>query len=511
MDKHLLVYPNLKFCVTHNQDLILFQKDEASDGVLLHMYDINGRLNYIFPPPQCQHPERWLNLQEVNICGYHDIAVSCCHRECKEITLYHLTCGTSISAYRDNRKGRPAPGIMCQGEDSQLLAVDNARSTANLLQFQCFFREIQLVRIINLDQPPPDIMHYMSNNHGTSFIVLANIAKRTFGLFDLKGECTSWCKRWGQISQFLQPHAICSDGKGIIYIANGDNNKVLVLDRSNIKVLGVLHYRKAKEIWSVAWDEIKQKLIIYCNDRDGTTRIRHCKISLTYQARPRSTPRLDDSRESIDEQQKRKSKLIPSDLSDYQKQNIALGKAQKTTQLKELSIPSDLYFTKIEPRRTLSVPYDDTADMSKCTPSTSCPLPIEASKPYDELQSATITSSKEIDTDSDNSSDGETRVREMPSLKISHFSRYKHSRHRRHTVHRISTDPQDGCHYVISSDDEKGDVQTAGKLKNRSKPDPWNPTRSLSSHFGPYALSSLRRRYRHHGRSKTVPGENSEM
>ena len=337
MDKHLLVYPNFKFCVTHNQDLILFQKEKASDRVLLHMYDINGRLKSIFPPPQCQHAERWLNLKEVNICGYHDIAVSCCHPECKEITLYHLTCGTSVSAYRDNRKGRPAPGIMCQGEVSQLLAVDNARSTANLLQFQCFFREIQLVRIINLDQPPPDIMHYMTNSYGTCFVVLANIARRTFGLFDLRGECTSWCKRWGQISQFFQPHAICSDDKGIIYIANGDNNKVLVLDRSSIKVLGVLHYRKAKEIWNVAWDKKKHKLIIYCNDRDGTTRIRHCRMRLTYEARSQSTTGKDFSRVSLCAEQESKPGMIASIISDLERVHKEPGKAAEATKLKEQS------------------------------------------------------------------------------------------------------------------------------------------------------------------------------
>ena len=44
--------------------------------------------------------------------------------------------------------------------------------------------------------------------------------------------------------------------------------------------------------------------------------------------------------------------------------------------------------------------------MSQPTPSTSCPLPEETSEPHEELQSSTITSSKEIDSDS--SSDGET-------------------------------------------------------------------------------------------------------
>ncbi len=442
MDKHLFPYPTLKFCITHNQDIVLFQRDDAADLDVLHVYDINGQLKHIFPPPHCQHSERWLNIQEIN-SGYrlreifHDIAVSCCHPDCKEITLYNIACGTSVSAYKDNRKGRPAPGIMCQGERRHVFAIGDADSNAKLLQFSCIsLMELQLVRMINLDQPTPHIMHYMKNvhnKHGSSFIVYANTAKRSFGVFDVRGNCTSWYKQWSQISPFLQPYAICSDEQGILYIANGDNNKILILDRTRIKVLGVLHYRKAKEIWYVDWHAGKNKLIVYCNDKDGKTRIRSCRIQIT--------SGLDGAE---------------MDIRTNQFTFPGSGKQQEEEKFRKAKYDGPSSYVKN--KETLC----DDVSPSMYSPLCSALAGIDFSE---ELQSSAITSSKDSDS-------GEEFDISFLANHPRHFSRYEDPRHRRHrkdvTIHKVSGDPQEGTHYVISSDDEESELHSmhsSGKSK----------------------------------------------
>ncbi len=362
-DKHVVKYPNTRFCITHQQEIVLFQNTTQAVPLSLFVYNKNGSLKQKLPPPKCHHREKWFNIAEVNISGFHDIAISCSNPHCKEITLLNRSCGTSLSAYKDNRKGKPAPGAMCQGNGNQLIVVDNNKDSRSLCLFHYTQTEFQLLRTLYIGSMCPDSLCYVKLAKNKAFIAGTSFTEKSIGVFSFDDTWHHvWIKKGNIRNQVVNPHGICSDHSGMVYIADGENKRVLVAGSVTGDVKGIIRYNQVKEIWNVEWDEENEQLVVYCNDDDGKTRVRYCKIRYLYERKKRH------------KHKKKKVKKISSFLRQNERPVKAQGKNKiqlihqylklKVRAKKELEANTDVMSNKLSPGADLSSPSSESSSGS---------------------------------------------------------------------------------------------------------------------------------------------------
>ncbi len=227
---------------------------------VIHHYSYQGELINTWPALPCseEHYEYNNFLLEIFFDSKQYPATQCSHDECEEISLYSLPSGDVRSVY----KGKPGdkavkPWAMCIGPDNSVLAIDRGGDGKSIAQFTWNGNELVLTKTIPAEIYLPYSVHYSEGR-----VFTCRWDKRVICAVDYTSGETLW-KVQGEVhGKSCEPVDMCTDTQGRLYVADGRNRRVLVLEASTGRFIQEIDMKGLGSIYNVAWSETQPHLIV---------------------------------------------------------------------------------------------------------------------------------------------------------------------------------------------------------------------------------------------------------
>ena len=227
---------------------------------ILHHYSHQGELINTWPALPCPEKHGGYNnfLLEIFIDSKQYLAVSCYHYKCKEISLYSLPSGDVQSVY----KGKPGeetvkPQAMCLGPDNTILANDLSGDGKSVGHFRWNGNELVIMKTIATEIKYPYSVHYSEGR-----VFTCQWLGQVICAVDYTSGETLW-KVQGEIhGKPCDPHGMCSDTQGRLYVADGNNERVLVLQASTGLIIQAIDMEGVGAILSIAWCSTQPHLVV---------------------------------------------------------------------------------------------------------------------------------------------------------------------------------------------------------------------------------------------------------
>ncbi len=225
----------------------------------VYVYDMQGELHSRLKLPcGCDYSSH--GLLEVTLSSHRHLAISC--RWTRKIWLYSFTTQSIRSVYSDPSRRGPKPGRMCHGPNNTILVCDATERSSSVAVFT-FTSEntLTLSRLIPVQG-------------GSRYVIAVCYAETTQGplLFTSHEEEDAICAthlqsghKWqvkGQVDgKPCDPYGLCH-GAGRLYVADGDNKRILVLDAATGDFIQSIELPQTVWVHNVAWSEQQPHLVV---------------------------------------------------------------------------------------------------------------------------------------------------------------------------------------------------------------------------------------------------------
>ncbi len=226
------------------------------------------------------------SLLHVTREGSEYIAVSCCHRNCREITIYTEADG-SLSAYKDPASGQPLPGPMCKGPEDLIFAINmRYAKTHEVIAFKHQpDHQLVITASYEVDIKEPSYISYLdtdtdslliaSNWEHSAIVATSIITKQTVWIFDVEGLKT--LEGFGECD--IQLRGMCCDTRGRLYVGEWNKARVLIIDGSSGKLIQTLELPELYgAIWDLGWGETQPHLAVWHGHGMGNNKISYYDI-----------------------------------------------------------------------------------------------------------------------------------------------------------------------------------------------------------------------------------------
>ncbi len=275
----LVGWPCTRFCALRDGGVVLCGKTSEDATPILHHYSQQGELinTWLALPCSKEHEEFNNFLLEIFIDSKQYLATQCCHYECAEISLYSLPSGDVQSVY----KGKPGeetvkPWAMCLGPDNTILATDWSGDGKSVAQFTWNGTQLVMMKTIPTEIEYPFSVHYSEGR-----VFTCDWDEQVIWAVDYTSGETLW-KVQGEVhGKPCNPHNMCSDTQGGLYVADGRNKRVLVLQASTGVVIQEIDMEGLGLIAGVAWCSTQPHLVVWhgWGDKDEKNRISYYNIT----------------------------------------------------------------------------------------------------------------------------------------------------------------------------------------------------------------------------------------
>ncbi len=250
-----------RFCELRDRGVVFYGKTSKDATPVLHHYSHQGELINTWTPLPCPEEHEGYNncLLEIFIDSKQYLATQCCHDECEEISLYSLSSGDVQSVY----KGKPGeetvmPWAMCLGPDNTILAIDRGGDGKSVAQFTWNGTELVMMKTIPTEIEKPFSVHYSEGR-----VLTYCWQDEVICAVDYTSGETLW-KVQGEVhGKPCKPHGMCSDTQGRLYVADADNERVLVLQASSGVVIQEIDMEGLGDLSGIAWCSTQPHLVVW--------------------------------------------------------------------------------------------------------------------------------------------------------------------------------------------------------------------------------------------------------
>ncbi len=242
----------VKFCntltVTAVGELVSWVETE-SFACELRWYDQQGKLIQTFkPPPQCGHIH--LNVLALEVGGKQQVALSCPRCQCiwlgsQDKELWTMAWQATGKEGGEKRKDQPVPDTMCQGKPGQIIAGNRQGDEKSVSVFditQIPFRVV--VPQMKLGMHVCDLCYCELLGVGGALAVTDVETGYKVSMFSLDSGELIWSVDKKKLpGARMNPHGVCSDNRGRLYVADYDNHRIFVFSAASGSVLQVMQGR----------------------------------------------------------------------------------------------------------------------------------------------------------------------------------------------------------------------------------------------------------------------------
>ncbi len=221
-------------------------------------------------------------MLQVEIEKFQYVAVSC--TECKLIRLYNPRNRLWTLAYRYRRtlvQNAVAPSHLCHGGPGELIALDKENSS--ILVFDIQSQHFRL-KYFPISLPIDIVEKFVSSSESDDAgQLLVTSCTNASGAINMNAIATETLRNIWSFQKSLplekepQTAAICSDGRGRLFVSSQADCTILVLDGSTGKVIQVLPVRELQghRIKQMEWSQVRSHLVILHQVCKYTTSLFH--------------------------------------------------------------------------------------------------------------------------------------------------------------------------------------------------------------------------------------------
>ncbi len=212
-----------RFCALRDGGVVFCGKTSEDSTPVIHHYSHQGELINTWPALPCsvEHEDYNNFLLEIFIDSKQYLATQCF--QCMKISLYSLPSGDVRSVY----KGKPGeeavyPWAMCPGPDNSVLALDRGgwwSDGKSVAQFTWNGMELVLGKIVSTEILwiwYPYSVHYSEGR-----VFTCDWEYHVIGAVDYTSGETLWVVQGKVHGKPCEPHGMCNDTQGRLYVADG--------------------------------------------------------------------------------------------------------------------------------------------------------------------------------------------------------------------------------------------------------------------------------------------------
>ncbi len=199
----------------------------------------------------------------VFVVGLHRyLAVSCVI--CCEIWFYNFITGEVKSVWRDDSNAgleQFAPGPLCHGPDNTILSCNALIDSKSVGVFRITLNnELTLAREIGVDIDTPYGIACAETPHA-HLVFTCRWRDKAICATHMQSGKAQWIVNWEVAGKLCEPHGLCYMS-GRLYVADGNNRRVLVLEPATGRLLQSIPIPDMASVKSVAWSDTQPHLVI---------------------------------------------------------------------------------------------------------------------------------------------------------------------------------------------------------------------------------------------------------
>ena len=250
-ETELLDWGGTLSCTGSQGNAIIYGKTASDSKPVIHVYNKQGEFQHSLLPPGCEHGGGYrYGIMEVKMSQQPYIAMSCLR--CKELCL-KTACEIATESDCIDKMLRTivnAPGQMCHGRKGQFLVVNMTRGSKSLSILDYSFN---LTKHVQIDMDLPlHICYANSEDHG-EMVIKSDSDLHMVSATSLETGTTIWREQGVVRNQMCDPHGLCTDGKDRIFIADGQNSRILIINAEDGTLIKCVTVPSLGFIKDVAW------------------------------------------------------------------------------------------------------------------------------------------------------------------------------------------------------------------------------------------------------------------
>ncbi len=192
------------------------------------------------------------------------------------IFLINRQNGTQTHAFKKDRllHLKTLPCYLCKGPDQTLLTSSSYRFQ-NLLHVFDYsnhgsitFKE-HITFPDNIQSNYVGFIHYDESSMPGGLVIVTYLDSHYIGAMSLTTRHLVWRVQGEVEGKMCDPRGVTSDGVGRIYVADGNNGRIIILRARDGCVMQVLNLGLYC-IWQVAWRPTQPHLMLYCVPKKGS-------------------------------------------------------------------------------------------------------------------------------------------------------------------------------------------------------------------------------------------------
>ncbi len=241
----------------------------------VHVYDRQGDVIHSGQVPQCNYSDlHYHYLLEVTPPGSgRHLVISCPYS--REIWLYSFTTQSFRSVYSDPTRRGPAPGYMCHGPNNTILACDDTTGSCQVPEFHFINDHIlTLSRLIQVQDNLSVIAVCYAETTQGPLLFTCHLIQRAIHATHLQSGHTQWEVKGRVDGKLCAPQGLCHDA-GRLYVADGSNERILVLDAATGGFIQSIVLPHTGYVWNIAWSEQQPHLVVQQYTVDGAEKYTH--------------------------------------------------------------------------------------------------------------------------------------------------------------------------------------------------------------------------------------------
>ncbi len=243
----------------------------------VHIYNAEGTVKSCVQTPECsKQDEHGHCMLETNLgrCKY--FAISCPLK--REVWFVNFETNSVRSVYRDKIGRGPMLGYMSSGPNNTIFACDGRTLSRHVAEFiQVNDETLTLSKMIKVQGvcSPPNTVCYTETRKGP-LLITGHCGEHVICATNLENGRSQWQVKGEVAGEVCRPLGICN-GKGRLYVADGDNKRVLVMDGATGGYIQSIDQPIGGSIWDVAWSQRQPHLVLQQVTREGDANKHHIR------------------------------------------------------------------------------------------------------------------------------------------------------------------------------------------------------------------------------------------
>ncbi len=241
------------------------RRDIIPPPTTIQKYNSSGDFLETWPAPQCEHtptPEiGHLSIFHIVVKNEPYLVISCIL--CRSMTLINTRDGSRIPTYTNGGRNKPVPGRMCDGPAGTFLAINSIRNRSEVIMFDCRNTSLAVNALIPKDMDDPVFIAYLETKSTGGLVIACDWKHSTIVATSLSDKKLIWRLQGEVKGKMIRPNGMDTDDEGRLYVGDGANSRIIVLDGSTGYELQVKELPEYGVIVNVLWCNIQHQLIVH--------------------------------------------------------------------------------------------------------------------------------------------------------------------------------------------------------------------------------------------------------